>query len=309
MGDAQNRNGNGPDAPIRILEEPATYEQLLAHGLESGMLEGSRHFEEKSAVHATLQRICKRLNELQIPYAVVGGMALFKFGYRRFTEDVDILVTRDSLTRIHKELDGLGYQPLFMGSKNLRDTEYKVKIEFLVSGEYPGDGKPKPVAFPDPANVFEIENNVRFLNLNSMVELKIASGMTGKDRLKDLVDVQELIRILSLPESFAENLDPYVRDKFVELWQTVHQGTRKYMKLWRNRFLTTDAGSFEEVIRKLEDAAELLKQMKADGVEMDPEGGTAEDYIYLFTTDPEVAKKYDMHDEREFLGEVADDGE
>jgi len=28
-----------------------------------------------------------------------------------------------------------------------------VRIEFLVSGQYPGDGKPKPVAFPDPADV------------------------------------------------------------------------------------------------------------------------------------------------------------
>src|SRR5205823_4612171 len=111
------------------------------------------HFEEKSAVHDTLHRITSRLQELKIPYAVVGGMALFYHGFRRFTEDVDILVTRSALEEIHRRLDGLGWIPPFQGSKNLRDAETGVKIEFLVTGEYPGDGKPKPVSFPDPADV------------------------------------------------------------------------------------------------------------------------------------------------------------
>ena len=55
--------------------------------------EGSMHFEEESAVQKTLRRIAKRLDELGVPYAVVGGLAMFFHGYRRFTEDVDILVT------------------------------------------------------------------------------------------------------------------------------------------------------------------------------------------------------------------------
>ena len=79
------------------------------------------------------------------------------------------------------------------------------------------------------------------------------------------------------------------------------------MTLWRNKFLTIDANNLDEVIEKLGDAVELLKQMRADGVDVDPDGGTADDYIHLVTTDPEIAKKYDMHDEREFWGEEPDD--
>ena len=79
------------------------------------------------------------------------------------------------------------------------------------------------------------------------------------------------------------------------------------MTLWRNKFLTIDANNLDEVIEKLGDAVELLKQMRADGVDVDPDGGTADDYIHLVTTDPEIAKKYDMHDEREFWGEELDD--
>jgi hypothetical protein len=300
-------NPNASFSPAHVQDSELTYEQKLEQDLRWAMDEGSRHFEEKSAVHETLRRICQRLNEMEIPYAVVGGMALFKYGYRRFTEDVDILVTRESLTRIHKELDGLGYRPPFTGSKHLRDTEHKVKIEFLVTGDYPGDGKPKEVAFPDPREVAEDDNNISYLTLNILVELKIASGLTGQDRMRDLVDVQELIRILSLPKTFADNLSPSVRAKFEELWQAANSGTRRYMKLWRNKFLTIDANNFDEVINKLESAVHLLKQMRADGVEVDPEGGTADDYIRLVTSDPDVAKKYDMHDEREFMGKDLDD--
>jgi hypothetical protein len=43
--------------------------------------------------------------------------------------------------------------------------------------------------------------------------------MTAPHRLKDLADVLELIRARSLPVGFAEALDPYVRDKFRELWR------------------------------------------------------------------------------------------
>ncbi len=187
------------------------------------MSEGSRHFEGKSAVQEALHKITRRLDDLEIPYAVAGGMALFAHGFRRFTEDVDILVTRDGLKVIHERLEGLGYVPPFTKSKNLRDAEHGVRIEFLIAGEYPGDGKPKPVAFPDPAEVrVEIEG-ISYLSLPRLVELKVASGMTNPGRLKDLGDVQELIRTLDLPRDMAEQLNPFVRDRYVELWDGVRQ--------------------------------------------------------------------------------------
>ncbi len=61
------------------------------------------------------------------------------------------------------------------------------------------------------------------------------------------------------------------------------------------------------MIDKLDDAVELLKQMRADGVQFDPQSGTGGDYIHLVTTDAEIAKKYDMHDEREFFGADSED--
>src|SRR5688572_30608456 len=99
-----------------------TYEQQLARDLWWGFKEGSMHFEKESAVHKAMKKVTKRLEQLGIPYAVVGGMALFFHGFRRFTEDVDILVTREGLQEIHRRLDGLGWVPPFAGSKHLRDA-------------------------------------------------------------------------------------------------------------------------------------------------------------------------------------------
>jgi Uncharacterised nucleotidyltransferase len=197
------------------------YEQRLGRDLDWALREGSMHFEKESAVHKALHKITRKLEELGIPFALVGGMAMFFHGYRRFTEDVDLLVTPDGLRTIHERLEGLGYVPPFQGSKQLRDTEYGVRIEFLTTGDYPGDGKPKPVAFPDPEGASVEIGGIPCLRLPTLVELKLASGMTNPGRLQDLADVQRLIQALDLPLDLADQLNPFVRDKFRELWTAV----------------------------------------------------------------------------------------
>lgn len=211
---ADHRSNNAPER----FDELSSYENQLNRNPRWALAEGSRHFEEKSAVFDALQGITRRLNELGISYAVVGGLALFRHGFRRFTEDVDLLVDADSLERIHRELTGRGYLPPHGQSRNLRDTSNGVRIEFVVTGQYPGDGKPKPFAFPEPSAVSLEEEGIRYVTLPTLLELKLASGMTGRGRLKDLADAQELIKLLGLSRDYTSQLNPYVRDKFLELW-------------------------------------------------------------------------------------------
>lgn len=278
------------------------YEKLLDHNSRWALSEGSLFFEGEGAVQKALYKITRRLADLNIPYAIVGGMALYKHGLRRFTEDVDLLVTRENLKIIHEKLDGLGYLPPFKHSKHLRDTELGVKVEFLVTGEFPGDGKPKPVAFPDPVSVSFEDDGIRYITLPTLIELKLASGMTNLNRMKDLTDVLELIKQLNLPHDFRDRLNPFVRDKFTELWKS---SRRRYVRVWRNKFLTIDANSINDMIDHLKKATEELEAMRADGVTLEPDGGTADDYAYLVTTDPEIAQKYEMLEETEYWKEEA----
>jgi hypothetical protein len=99
-------------------------------------------------------------------------------------------------------------------------VEHGVDIHVVVTGSYTGDGRPKPVAFPDPAIAIR-GARVALLPLPRLLELKLASGMTAPHRLRDLADVQEVIRVLALPATFAEDLDQSVREQFLALWRSV----------------------------------------------------------------------------------------
>lgn len=184
--------------------------------------EGQRYLMGQGKLNNTLSRLAADLKSRGIDYVVIGAVALFAHGYRRFTEDIDLVLTVEGLQRFHSELVGLGYVPAFPGArKRLRSTLDGVSIEVMTAGEYPGDGKPKPVTMPAPKEAAIEIDGIQYLTLEKLIELKLASGMTAPDRLKDLADVQELIKIRELPEGFAERLDPYVREKFLELARAV----------------------------------------------------------------------------------------
>jgi len=186
--------------------------------------EGLKFFAGKGMLNTTLERIARTLENRGIDYVVIGAVALNQHGYRRFTEDIDLLLTKEGLTRFHEELVGLGYRPAFEGSrKQFRAAEGNVRVEIVTTGEYPGDGLPKPVRFPDPADVAIEIDGIKTITLERLVELKLASGMSAPHRLKDLADVQELIKVKKLGPEFANTIDPSVRDKFMELQRAVSE--------------------------------------------------------------------------------------
>lgn len=187
--------------------------------------EGLRYFMGEGELNRTVAQLASDLDQHGIEYMVIGAVALTAHGYFRFTADVDLVLTADGLEKFHRELIGLGYRPAFEGAKKkLRSTRNGVAIEVITAGEYPGDGKPKPVNFPDPANASSKMNGVQVVTLEKLVELKLASGMTAPDRLKDLADVQELIKIRGLSNDFADKLNPFVKDKYLELLEAVERG-------------------------------------------------------------------------------------
>ena len=141
-----------------------------------------------------------------------------KHGYLRVTVDVDLLVTAEGLTRFKQHWLGRGFVEKFPGSTGVREAETGVAIDFLVAGGFPGDGKPKAIRFPSPDSVAIDVEGMRVVDLRTLIELKLASGISSADRLRDLADVIELVRANRLGEGFSESLDPSVRAKYFELW-------------------------------------------------------------------------------------------
>jgi len=190
----------------------------MAQSLSRVLDDADEYFMQRSRLHEAARELARLFDAKGIPYAIGGALALGVHGRRRLTEDVDILVRREDLAVFKQTWLGRGYVEITPGLKAIRDTQRNVKIDFLLAGDYPGDGKPKPVVFPDPSIQYVETDGLRVLSLETLVELKLASGMTAAHRGQDLVDVMELIRVRGLPPEFAERLNEFVRAKYAEMW-------------------------------------------------------------------------------------------
>jgi hypothetical protein len=168
-------------------------------------------FQGKDPVHQTMRRVAKRLERENIPYAVVGGMAVFIHEHRRATNDVDILLTPEGFEAFRQLFVPKNYGAVPGRPRRFVDRTSKITLDVLVTGKFPGSGKPGPIAYPDPATVAEVIDKVRVVDLLTLVELKLAAR-----RHQDFADVVHLIAAHDLDESFADRLHPSVRRDYIE---------------------------------------------------------------------------------------------
>jgi hypothetical protein len=168
-------------------------------------------FHGADRVHQTLRRIVKRLEKAKIPYAIVGGMAVNAHNYERTTGDVDILLTAEGLSEFQKRFVAKAYANVPGRARRFIDRVNDVKVDILVTGFFPGTGKPGPISYPDPAAVSETIEGARVVDLMTLIQLKLAAR-----RHRDFGDVVELIRFNNLDESFADQLHPTVRQDYIE---------------------------------------------------------------------------------------------
>jgi hypothetical protein len=168
-------------------------------------------FQKNDPVHKTLRRTIKNLEKANIPYALMGGMAVNLHGYRRTTNDVDILLTAEGLAEFQKRFVPKHYDVTPRRPRRFTDRKSKVLIDFLVTGLYPGNGQPGPIVFPDPATVRTTIEGWQVINLVVLIELKLAAR-----RHQDFADVVSLIRAHQLDESFLNRLHASVQRDYIE---------------------------------------------------------------------------------------------
>jgi hypothetical protein len=168
-------------------------------------------FQGKDDVHKTMRRLVKRLEKANIPYAIVGGMAVNAHRYQRTTADVGILLTPAGLDQFRRHFVPKNYGGLPNRSRRFVDRANEVTVDFLLTGMFPGTGKPGPISYPDPARVRQTIENYQVVDLVTLIQLKLAAR-----RHRDFADVVELIRFNDLDESFAERLHTSVRRDYIE---------------------------------------------------------------------------------------------
>lgn len=175
------------------------------------MREIDSFFQKDDRVHQTMRRVADKLEAARIPYAIAGGMAVNAHRHERTTGDVDFLLTADGLDAFLRAYLGTDFDRVPGRPRRFLDRDNGVTFDVLVSGLFPGSGRPGPIVFPDPAEVSEVIEDRRFLNLPTLIQLKLAAR-----RHKDFGDVVELIRVHNLDESFQARLHPAVHRDYVE---------------------------------------------------------------------------------------------
>lgn len=168
-------------------------------------------FQEKDPVHKTMRRLAKRLARVRIRYAVVGGMAVFAQGHRRATNDVDVLLSPEGLDEFQRRFVPKNYRRVPNRPRRFVDRANQISIDVLVTGLFPGSGKPGPVAYPDPGDVSQIIDTIHVVDLATLIQLKLAAR-----RHQDFADVVHLIRANDLDGPFQERLHESLRSDYIE---------------------------------------------------------------------------------------------
>src|SRR5262245_14186772 len=168
-------------------------------------------FQKRDKVHQSMFRVVKLLEKAKIPYAIMGGMAVNAHLHERTTRDVDILLTEEGLEDFRKLFVPKHYATVPKRPRRFVDRLNQVTLDILVTGKYPGNGLPGPIAFPDPKEVGQKIKSIAVVDLVTLIQLKLAAR-----RHQDFADVVNLIAVKKLDESFLKNLHPSVHQDFIE---------------------------------------------------------------------------------------------
>ena len=168
---------------------------------------------------ASFNTICNALNTAEVPFLVVGGVAVIHYGYGRLTQDVDLVIRlqADVIHRAFEALKTIGYTPSVpitaetFSNSELRkkwQTEKNMKVLKFWSNEH--EETPIDLFVNEPFDFDEAMKDseaqvtskgveVRVVSLGTLLKMKADSG-----RPLDLADIDELNLIHGRPSSYDD---------------------------------------------------------------------------------------------------------
>lgn len=175
------------------------------------------------------KEVIQKLNEQNVEYLLVGGLAVGFYGYARFTGDMDLWLnpTSENLNRLAKSLLELNYsKQVVKDILNSRPTDHPtpirifsedgfLKVDLMTSILY------EPLTFKScfqRSSKQKISNQeVCVIGIRDLIEIKSnVNRSTGS--LKDLVDAQELQKILERGEILQIDRKPSLLDKILKFF-------------------------------------------------------------------------------------------
>ncbi|HVU37897.1 MAG TPA: hypothetical protein VHC95_06150 [Opitutales bacterium] len=166
---------------------------------------------------SSFDAIARALNEAQVPFLVVGGIAVISHGFGRITQDVDLVVRleADIIKRAFHALEKIGYRPAvpitaeqFADAKLRRAWQKEKGMKVLKFWSDRHRETPLDLFVSEPFN-FQQEYQaaavretlpgvaIRIVTLPTLLAMKREAG-----RPKDLADIDELSLLYGKPSSY-----------------------------------------------------------------------------------------------------------
>jgi hypothetical protein len=186
-------------------------------------------FEADPLVHPHVldayEQAVRVLKKARIAFRETGGIALNLYGAGRPTKDIDLVVRRADWQRAVQALSAIAddRQGIRFGLPGEPENglavvgPHGVPIEIWPEGTTHNEiARMRGTHRHHPAGklAFTLHGDA----LVTLINDKLASHLSAKDRLRDAADVQDLIKRRKLPLAFANNLAPSVRSTYRRLW-------------------------------------------------------------------------------------------
>jgi hypothetical protein len=139
------------------------------------------------AVDRALAALRQVLARAEVPYVIIGGVAVLHHGYARTTRDIDVLVRPTDAALLEPALRAAGFERI--AGRRWRHGNDGAELDLVLAGA------PIPPAargtFPDPLAVPRSAREGDIADLPPLVALKLASR-----RHQDVADVVSLLKLL-----------------------------------------------------------------------------------------------------------------
>lgn len=166
------------------------------------------HENELAAMRLnSVEMVLTALENADVRYLVVGGLAVNAHGYARYTKDIDLVIqlTRDNVLRAFHALEPLGYQPLlpvkpeqfadadtrarWVRDRNMQvfqlwsDAHRETPIDVFVTEPFDFDAEYDRA----PRRRFGETLDIPIVSRDTLIRMKQAAG-----RVQDLADIDNL---------------------------------------------------------------------------------------------------------------------
>lgn len=143
-----------------------------------------------------LEALLAEFGRRRIRYAAIGGFALGVLGYPRTTIDLDFLVHKDDLSKVHDLLTDLGYQRV-VHTENV--SQYRHNDDVWGSIDFIHAFRKNSLAMLTRAKsypVFGAKQTVKAADPEDVIGLKIQATVNDPDRKpQELADIERLMSL------------------------------------------------------------------------------------------------------------------